>query len=120
MFDFLTRLFDASDFAARRHEPGWTPGLVGLHVVADLLIGVACVAGPVVLVAYARRRRGLRLGRLVVLVAAFLALVGGAAFLDVLATDLPLYRLAGLVKLLAGLVALAAVAALVAVAPQAL
>ena len=57
MFDFLSKLFDTSDFPARWQCGNWTAGLGWLHILSDLAVWSAYVAIPLVLGYFAYRRK---------------------------------------------------------------
>jgi PAS domain S-box-containing protein len=112
MLEFAARLFDPSGFVPRAECGAWTPGLIALHLVSDVLIWVAYVSIPIVLLAFARRR-DLPYPRLFVLFAAFILACGFGHLLDALMFRYPLYRLSGLWKAVTAAVSLATAFALV-------
>ncbi len=73
-----------------------------------------------VLISFVRRRRDVPFSHLFWLFGAFIVLCGTTHLMEVILTWWPLYRLAGLVKLLTAVVSLGTVAALVPVIPRAL
>jgi PAS domain S-box-containing protein len=117
MMEFLTKLFDSSDFIPRR---GWTPELVWFHLITDVLIGLAYLAIPVVLVYFVRRRRDVQFNWMFLLFGAFILASGFTHFMEALAPFAPLYRLSGVVKLLTALVSWATVICFIPLIPKAL
>jgi PAS domain S-box-containing protein len=98
----------------------WRPELVGLHLAADAVIALAFLAIPVALVVFLRRRRDFGFTPLAALFAAFL-IAGAASHLAGIWTLWnPHHAAAGLLKLLAALLALATLAALWLALPRAL
>lgn len=67
------------------HYPGypWTPGLLWMNVIPDVLIGVAYCTVPFVLLYVARRRRDLPFSGLLVWSAAFIVACGAIHFMSV-------------------------------------
>jgi PAS domain S-box-containing protein len=80
--------------------------VIWLHVVSDLLIGLAYFSIPVALAMLLRRRRDLAFSSMFWLFAAFILACGTTHFLSIAAIWTPIYRLDGLVKLATGLVSL--------------
>jgi PAS domain S-box-containing protein len=119
MLDFLTRLFDPSGFMDRNSLGGWSSELVWLHNVSDALIWLACLAILVVLVYFIRRRRDLPFPFLFWLFGAFILSCGLTHLMDVIVTSTPVYRLAGVIKLVTALASWATVIALVPVMAKA-
>ena len=52
MIQFADGLFDTTGFVPRAQCGAWTPGLIWLHIVSDLLIWFAYVSIPVILVVF--------------------------------------------------------------------
>lgn len=59
MSDTDVSWFGADPFLPHGHSYMWTPGILWMHVIADLLIAMAYFAIPFVLIHIARRRRDL-------------------------------------------------------------
>lgn len=55
--NFSAKLFDSSGFVPRALCGEWTPELIRLHNVSDFLIWTAYLAIPIVLFAFAYKRR---------------------------------------------------------------
>ena len=56
-WDIWSQPFKYQDFMARRYCGAWSPELIRLHRLSDLLIWLAYLAIPIVLVAFAWKRR---------------------------------------------------------------
>src|SRR6516225_2517103 len=120
MFDFLSRLFDASDFPPRWHCGNWTAGHGWLHILSDLGVWSAYVAIPCVLGYFVLRRRDIPFRTIFWLFGAFILACGTTHLMEVLMFWWPAYRLAGVIKLLTAIVSWGTVMALVPVTPKAL
>jgi hypothetical protein len=112
MTQFADGLFDTSGFVPRAQCGAWTPALIWLHVVSDLLIWVAYVSIPVILVVFSRQKglpfpRVFRLFALFILACGFVHLVEAVIFYE------PIYRFSGVLKAVTAAVSLMTVAALV-------
>lgn len=118
MFEVVTRLFDTTGFPPRKLcGDGWTPALVWMHVTSDLFIWLAYLSIPLVLL-YFTRRRDLPFPRLFVLFALFILACGTTHFLDALIFEYPIYRFAGVMKLVTAVVSWLTVIALIPVIPR--
>jgi signal transduction histidine kinase/ActR/RegA family two-component response regulator len=119
--DIFTRLFDPGGFIPRRLCGDWTPQLMAMHRVSDLMIWAAYLAIPVVLVTIAfRRRRDIPFRGLFVLFGIFIVACGSSHLVEYIMFTNPLYRLAGVVKMITAIVSWATVFALIPVVPKAL
>ena len=119
MFEFLTDLFDTSDFPARWHCGSWTAAQGWLHILSDLGIWSAYLAIPCVLVYFALRRRDLPFKFIFLLFGAFILACGTTHLMEAVIFWWPAYRLAGVLKLFTALVSWATVFALIHIAPKA-
>ncbi len=120
MFDFLTHLFDTAGFFPRWNCGDWTPGHGWLHVLSDLAIWSAYFAIPCLLVYFVLRRRDIPFRPIFWLFGAFILACGTTHLMEAVIFWHPVYRLAGVIKLLTALVSWATVIALVPVIPKAL
>jgi PAS domain S-box-containing protein len=120
MFDFLTRLFDTSDFSPRWHCGIWTPGHGWLHILSDLGVWSAYVAIPCVIGYFVVRRRDVPFRTVFLLFGAFILACGTTHLMEAIIFWWPAYRLAGLVKLATAVISWATVVALVPIVPKAL
>ncbi len=118
--DFVTHLFDTTDFPARWMCGRWTAGHGWLHILSDLGVWSAYVAIPCVLLFFFRRRKDLPFRKVFVLFGAFILLCGTTHLMEAIIFWWPAYRLAGVLKLLTALVSWATVFALVPIVPRVL
>jgi PAS domain S-box-containing protein len=120
MLDFLSKLFDTSDFPARWNCGNWTAGHGWLHVVSDLGVWSAYVAIPCVLGYFVLRRKDIPFRTIFLLFGMFILACGTTHLMEASLFWWPAYRLAGLIKLGTALVSWGTVLALVPVTPKAL
>lgn len=76
----------------------WRPGLIGLHVISDVLIGLAYFSIPIALVYFKRKHRDLPFGRMFLLFGVFIVACGATHWMEVWTLWYPQYWLAGAVK----------------------
>lgn len=76
----------------------WQPGLIRLHLISDLLIGLAYAAIPFVLLRFTRLRRDLPFDWMFVLFGVFIVACGLTHFMEVWTLWFPDYWLSGSVK----------------------
>jgi PAS domain S-box-containing protein len=120
MLDFLSRLFDSSDFIARRDCGTWSQGHVLLHNAADGFIWLSYMAIPVMLVYFVRRKRNVPFHWMFLMFGLFIVSCGFTHLMELLMFYVPVYRLDGLVKLVTAGASVATVIALAPVIPRAL
>jgi PAS domain S-box-containing protein len=120
MLDFLSNLFDTSDFPARWHCGNWTAGHGWLHILSDLGVWSAYVAIPCVLAYFVLRRKDIPFRTIFLLFMAFIVACGTTHLMEAIIFWWPAYRLAGVIKLFTALVSWATVLALVPVVPKVL
>ncbi|UWQ18868.1 sensor histidine kinase [Jannaschia sp. M317] len=97
-------LFDWSQYMPHGMCLLWEPWLVALWVGSDLLIVLSYFAIPLALLLFLRQRPDLRYRGLVALFAGFILLCGVTHVLSIVTLWLPVYPLAGTIKLATGLV----------------
>ncbi len=118
MPDFFASLFDTTGFVPRKSSgEGWSTELIWLHVTSDLFIWLAYISIPLVLL-YFTRRRDLPFPRLFILFAIFILSCGTTHLIDAITFEYPIYRFAGLMKLITAAVSWATVIALVPLVPR--
>jgi PAS domain S-box-containing protein len=108
MFEYLQRLFDTSDFHRRgdpQFAPGWTPQLITLHIVCDLLAASAFLAVFGFLTYQILRRGNRYVPKRIWLPVALLAVAGCMHIMQAWEFGWPAYRFAGLLKFIAALLA---------------
>ena len=99
----------------------WSPGMILLHNASDFLIWTAYIAIPLVLLKFAyARRRELPFRKLFWLFGLFILTCGTTHLMDIVMFYNPLYRLAGVIKLVAAAASWGTVIALFHVTPLAL
>ncbi len=76
----------------------WQPGLIRLHLVSDVLIGLAYLAIPVALVDFIRRRADIPFNWMFLLFGLFIVACGATHWMEVLTVWTPAYWVAGAVK----------------------
>jgi len=118
--EFVTRLFDTSDFPARWYCGNWSEGHGWLHILSDLGVWSAYVTIPLVLGFFILQRKDLPFRGIFILFGAFILACGTTHLMEAVIFWWPAYRLAGLIKLFTAVVSWATVFALVPIIPQAL
>jgi PAS domain S-box-containing protein len=120
MFDFLTHLFDTTGFPARWNCGDWTPAHGWMHILSDLAVWSAYFAIPCILVYFVLRRRDVPFPNIFWLFGAFILACGTTHLMEAIVFWHPVYRLAGVIKVLTAVVSWGTVAALVPTIPKAL
>jgi signal transduction histidine kinase len=119
MFDFLKRLFD-TDFMPHGQCYLWRPDVLWLHAGSDVAITLAYYSIPLILVYFIRKRRDIPFNRLFLMFGVFIFACGTTHLMEVWTLWVPVYRLAGVVKLITAATSIATAVALVPVVPKAL
>jgi len=118
---FWTHLFSPEGFMQRRLCGMWSPGLIFLHNASDFLIWTAYLAIPVILLRFTyQRRRSLPFPQVFWLFALFILSCGTTHLMEIVMFYWPIYRFAGLVKLVTAAASWATVIALIPIVPRAL
>jgi signal transduction histidine kinase len=120
MLEFFTKLFDTSGFPPRWHCGLWTAGHGWLHILSDLGIWAAYFAIPIILLIFASKRPDVPFRKVFLLFGAFILACGTTHFLEAVIFWQPVYRFAGLVKLVTAIVSWATIYALIPILPAAL
>lgn len=120
MLDFLRRLFDTDDFPARWYCGNWTGPHGWLHIFSDLAIFAAYMSIPIVLLTLLRKRQDVPFPKTIWLFSLFIASCGTGHLLEAIIFWQPIYRAAGVLKLVTASVSWATVIALVPLLPKAL
>lgn len=119
--DFFLNLFSNAGFVPRAQCGEWTPGMIRLHNWSDFFIWTAYIAIPMVLIKFAySRRHELPFRQLFWLFGLFILACGTTHLMEIVMFYNPLYRLAGLVKLITAAASWGTVVALFYVTPHAL
>src|SRR6266542_3170430 len=116
---FLTSLFDAGDFMPHGHCYLWDAGLVRLHLISDLTIGVAYVAISLML-AYFVAKHDVPFSWIFLAFGIFILACGATHFMEVWTLWTPLYWLSGVVKLVTALASIATAVVLPPLIPKSL
>jgi PAS domain S-box-containing protein len=120
MLNLLYWLFDTSGFVPRWRCGHWYAELGWLHIISDILIWLAYLAIPAVLLFFIRRRSDMPFPRIIWLFGAFILACGTTHLIEAIIFWEPVYRLAGVIKLLTAIVSWLTVVALAPIVPKAL
>src|SRR5262249_38454844 len=113
VFNFLTHLFDTTGFRSRWDCCDWTLGHAWLHILSDLAVWSAYFAIPCIIVYFVLRRRDVPFPTIFWLFGAFILACGTTHLMEAIIFWHPVYRLAGVIKLLTAIVSWGTVGALV-------
>jgi len=120
MIELLHWLLSHENFMPHGHCYLWQPGTLWLNVGSDALIAGSYFAIPVAICYFMRRRLAPRIAWIQLMFAAFILLCGATHVLEIWTVWNPVYRLAGALKLLTGVVSFATLLALIRIMPSAL
>lgn len=120
MMEFLDNFFSTSQFIPHGHCYLWKPGLVWLHLVSDVLTGLAYYSIPVMLVYFVRKRRDVPFGWMFLMFGIFIVACGTTHLMDVWTLWYPTYWLSGLIKAITAFISVLTAIELVPLIPQAL
>jgi PAS domain S-box-containing protein len=99
--DWVKRLFDTGAFMPHGHCYLWNTALMGLHLVTDLLIGLAYVAISLTLAYFVHRAKDdIPFSWIFLGFGTFIIACGATHFMEVWTLWVPVYWLSGAVKLL--------------------
>ena len=98
----------------------WKPGLVGLHLVSDVLIALAYYSIPLTLIHFVRKRHDLPFSWIFQLFGAFIIACGTTHLMEVWTLWHPHYWLSGLIKAMTAAVSVTTAVLLVPLIPKAL
>jgi signal transduction histidine kinase len=101
MPDTVVSWLSGEQFLPHGHSYMWTPGILWMHVIADILIAMAYFAIPLALVYIARRRRDVPLNRLLLCFGIFIVCCGLIHVMDVWNVWRTDYWLEGIIKVVA-------------------
>ncbi len=107
MAEFLRAIFLSDEFMPHGHCVPWKPGLVGLHVASDGLIGTAYVVISITLWHLIRRIR-IPFSPMVLSFGMFIGLCGLTHFMEIFTLWVPDYWLSGAVKAVTAIASVAA------------
>ncbi|MEH2168350.1 MAG: hypothetical protein V7K41_17195 [Nostoc sp.] len=89
--EFLNNFFSTSQFIPHGHCYLWKPGLVWLHLISDVLTGLAYYSIPVMLVYFVRKRRDMPFGWIFLMFGTFIVACGTTHLMDVWTLWYPTY-----------------------------
>ncbi len=115
--NLIRSLWEASLFIPPGHSSLWQPELVGLHLVSDALIALACYSILLTLFDALRRRRDLPCPRILWLLGALIVACGTAHLMEIWTLGHPTYWLSGAIKLITAAISLTTAIALVQIIP---
>ena len=116
----LIDFFGIKDFIPHGYCLSWSPVLLWLHVISDLLITLAYYSIPVMLVYFIRQRKDFPYPWLVTMFAGFIVACGTTHLLSAITIWIPLYWLDGLLKAFTALISVATAVLMLWVIPRAL
>jgi len=116
----LIDLFGIKDLIPHGYCLSWSPVLLWLHVISDLLITLAYYSIPLMLVYFIRKRKDLPYPWLVALFAGFIVACGTTHLLSVITIWIPLYWLDGMLKAFTAVISIVTAALMLQVIPRAL
>jgi PAS domain S-box-containing protein len=119
MVELLQKLF-VSGFLPHGYCLFWTPSLLWLHVVSDVLITLAYYSIPVALVYFVRKRKDLAFDWMFLMFSAFIFACGTTHLMGVWTLWVPSYWLEGIIKLGTAMLSVATAGLLWPLIPQAL
>jgi signal transduction histidine kinase len=115
----VTRLLDV-DYMPHGHCYWWEPGLVGVHLVSDALIGLAYLAISLTLAHFVRKSRvELPFHWMFLAFGIFIIACGGTHVMEIVTLYVPVYWISGYVKIVTALASVATAVALPPLIPKA-
>ena len=109
-----------SDFVEHGYCLLWEPGLVWLHVISDIITGIAYYSIPIALFYFIYKRRDLPFLKIFILFAAFIFACGTTHFFSAYTIFVPAYWPEGIVKAITAVVSAVAVVILIPLLPKAI
>ena len=114
----LIELFGIKGFIPHGYCLSWSPVLLWLHVVSDLLITLSYYSIPLMLVYFIRRRKDFPHQVLVTMFAGFIVACGSTHLLSAITIWIPLYWLDGLVKGFTAIISVVTAVGILRIIPQ--
>jgi PAS domain S-box-containing protein len=118
--EFLNSFFSINQFIPHGHCYLWRPELVLLHLLSDVLTGLAYYSIPVMLVYFVRKRRDMPFDWIFLMFSTFILACGTTHLMDVWTLWYPTYWLSGLIKAITAFVSVLTAIELVPLIPLAL
>src|ERR687885_171535 len=120
MQEFFQTFLNPNLFIPHGHCYLWKPGLVGLHLMSDVLIAIAYFSIPLTLIYFIRKRQDIPFNKIFLLFSAFIVACGTTHLMEVWTLWHPTYWLSGLIKAITAIVSLYTAVILVSLLPKAL
>jgi PAS domain S-box-containing protein len=120
LVEFLNSFFSINQFIPHGHCYLWRPELVWLHLLSDVLTGLAYYSIPVMLVYFVRKRRDVPFDWIFLMFSTFIVACGTTHLIDVWTLWYPTYWLSGFIKAITAFVSVVTALQLVPLIPQAL
>lgn len=109
VLDIFWKAFDPTGFPPRWRCGTWTDELGWLHIVSDFLIFLAYFAIPLILIYFIRRHKDVPFKKVIALFAFFIISCGTGHLVEAIIFWNPIYRFAGLWKLMTAIISWATV-----------
>ncbi|MDD1628495.1 MAG: PAS domain S-box protein, partial [Methylococcaceae bacterium] len=113
-------LFSIKDFIPHGYCLSWSPVLLWLHVISDLLTATAYYSIPLTLIYFVRQRKDFPYPWLAILFAGFIVACGTTHLLSAITIWIPLYWLDGLVKAFTAIISITTAGLMLRIVPRAL
>ena len=120
MQEFFQTFLNPNLFIPHGHCYLWKPGLVGLHLISDVLIAIAYFSIPLTLIYFVRKRQDLPFNGIFLLFSAFIVACGTTHLMEVWTLWHPTYWLSGFIKAITAVVSVYTAIMLVSLVPKAL
>ncbi len=104
---FLDWLLNPTGLTPHGFCLSWSPGLVAMHAVSDVIIGLAYFSIPLAIAAFVRRRPDIKYGWVAYLFVAFILACGATHFLAILTLWVPAYGIEGIIKAVTAVLSIA-------------
>ncbi len=116
----LIDLFSIKDLIPHGYCLSWSPVLLWLHVISDLLTATAYYSIPLTLIYFVRQRKDFPYPWLAILFAGFIIACGTTHLLSAITIWIPLYWLDGLVKAFTAIISITTAGLMLRIVPHAL
>jgi diguanylate cyclase (GGDEF)-like protein/PAS domain S-box-containing protein len=116
----LSSALGADGFLPHGYCLTWSPGLLSLHVISDLLIVLAYFSIPITLIYFTRKRKDLPFLGLFWVFSLFIVACGTTHLLSAITIWIPLYWLDGIVKAITAIISIVAAVMIYKIIPSAL
>jgi two-component sensor histidine kinase len=104
---FLDWLLNPTGLTPHGFCLSWSPGLVAMHALSDVVIGLAYFSIPLAIAAFVRRRPDIKYGWVAYLFVAFILACGATHFLAILTLWVPAYGVEGIIKVVTAILSIA-------------